>query len=252
MRTVTAHIRRLANARRYGIRFVRRRSFAVPSHIRIGDRRVIVFVPPEGGVRNDFLTCFLDDEYGLRHVRDPVRTVLDIGSNVGFFAMSVRARFPAAVVHAYEPNPRTLPFLRRNAAECGISVFADAVGDQDGIVRVVENGDSNQTQCSVVTAVGEDSAILIPMTTAVNRLGGTVDLAKIDAEGAEWDMFRDIGAWRGIRQLRMEYHLWGRRTYGELTASLDSLDFDIEHHASSGEWGTVWALNRNPLASSYP
>ncbi len=246
MKTVAGHIRRIANARRYGIRFVRRRTFALPTHIRIGNRRVAISCPAEDGVRTDFLTCFLNDEYGLRRVRGPIRTVLDIGSNVGFFAMSARAHFPDAVVHAYEPNPRILPFLRNNAAECRVDVFADAVGDKDGMVSLVDSGDSNQAQCSMTATTGDDSAVLVPLSTAVHRLGGSVDIAKIDAEGAEWDMFRDARAWRGIRQVRMEYHLWGRRTYAELLACLNALDFEIEHHAASGEWGTVWARRRKP------
>jgi FkbM family methyltransferase len=246
MKSVAGHIRRMANARRYGIDFVRRRNFAVPAHIRIGSRRVAISYPAEDGVRNDFLTCFLDDEYGLRHVRGPVRTVLDIGSNVGFFAMSARARFPEAIVHAYEPNPRILPFLKANTAECRVEVFADAVGDRDGIVNVIVSGDSNQTRVSTSAGISEESAALVPLSTAVRRLGGLVDVAKIDAEGAEWEMFSDATAWKGIRQVRMEYHLWGQRSYPEVAASLDKLDFDIEHHVASGEWGTVWALHRGP------
>jgi FkbM family methyltransferase len=247
--SVAAHIRRLANAHRYGIHFLRRQSFVLPSHIRIGPRRVAVSYPPEDGVSYDFLTCFQNDEYGLRHIHGRIRTVLDIGSNIGFFAMSARARFPDAKVHAYESNPRTLPFLRANAAECGIDVFADAVGDQDGIVSVVDSGDSNQARVSQTATVGADSAVLVPLSTAVRRLGGMVDLAIIDAEGAEWDMFREAGAWKSIRQVRMEYHLWGRRTFTEVATCLDALEFDIEHHAASGEWGTVWALHRDPQAA---
>lgn len=250
MQSVTTHLRYLANARRFGVRFIRRRWFELPAQVRIGDRRVAVACPPEAGMKNDFLTCFLADEYGLGRIGGPVRTILDIGANVGFFSMAARARFPAATVHAYEPNPRVLPFLEQHASNCEFEVFGEAVGDRDGFVSMVDSGDSNQAQTAVVDANANATARLIPLGTAVKRLGGRVDVAKIDAEGAEWDMFREVAAWGGFRRVLMEYHLWGRRTYAHVVDALGELGFRIEYHAPSGEWGTVWAVRRQSPGST--
>jgi hypothetical protein len=50
---------------------------------------------------------------------------------------------------------------------------------------------------------------------------GTVDVLKLDCEGA--DIFTDVAAWRHVRTLVMEYHLWARHgfhsacNYGRVT-----------------------------------
>ena len=231
-----AQLTYIANAIRFRVPSLRRATFRTPRSVRLGSRSVPLVYPDEGGVGNDFVTCFMVDDYGLGRVRGPVRTILDIGANIGFFSLAARAHFPGAAIDAYEPNPRVLPYLRRNASVCAVRVCAEAVADRAGTVSIIESGDSNQAR----TQEGGEVP-LIALSTAVERLGGVVDLAKIDCEGAEWDMFRDERGWRGIRQLRMEYHLWGRHAYREVSDRVAALGFYITHHRPSGQWGTLWA-----------
>lgn len=41
-------------------------------------------------------------------------TILDIGANVGFFALWAALRWPGSTIHCYEANPGTFPYLQRN------------------------------------------------------------------------------------------------------------------------------------------
>lgn len=43
-------------------------------------------------------------------------TVLDIGANVGSFALWALRRWPGSSIHCYEPNPETFALLRRNTS----------------------------------------------------------------------------------------------------------------------------------------
>jgi FkbM family methyltransferase len=43
-------------------------------------------------------------------------TILDIGANVGSFALWASLRWPGSTIHCYEPNPGTFAYLARNTA----------------------------------------------------------------------------------------------------------------------------------------
>jgi FkbM family methyltransferase len=236
------HLRRVANARRFGIAFTRRASFVLPTTIQLGGKSIPVSSPAEHGAAIDFLTCFIEDEYGLRDVGMPVQTIADIGANIGFFSMAAKSYFPGATIHAYEPNPRILPHCFENAAAAQFQVFGEAVGAQAGFVSIEDSGDSNQAR-TVSSKESGSRVSQVSLGTVVERLGGTVDLAKVDCEGAEWELFEDAGPWAHIAQLRMEYHLWGRHTFADVDQALRKIGFTILYHRPAGEWGTVWARN---------
>jgi FkbM family methyltransferase len=230
-------VRRLWNARRYGVRFRRRATFQLPETIRLRGQTRPLAAPQEQAARCDFVTCLLSDEYGLAGIRFPVRTIADLGANVGFFALAARAHFPGARLHCYEPNPRVHPYLEQNTAGLKVEVFREAVGAREGWVRVEDRGESN----AATTAPASDGVAQVALGTVVARLGGEVDLAKIDCEGAEWDLFTEPAPWRHIRHVRMEYHLREGRTYAEVAAALERLGFRLEHHRPEGRMGTVFA-----------
>jgi FkbM family methyltransferase len=191
--------------------------------------------------------CLVEDGYGLEEFRESPSAILDIGANQGFFALAARNFFSDATIHCYEPNLRILPILEKNAEAVRAHVFREAVGAAAGTVFLEESGDSNQARTS---SLANGMAVpQVSLRTAVERLGGRIDLAKIDCEGAEWEMFADPEPWKSIRNLRMEYHLMDRREFSEVHARLCSFDFEIFHHEPSGDWGTVWARRGvRPLA----
>ena len=240
---ILRHLHRMRNARRLRVPFLRHATFQIPKRMRLGGRTIELAYPDEHGVRMDFLLCLVDDEYGLRQMRSSVSTVVDIGSNMGFFSIAARSRFPQATIHAYEPNSRILPYLRRNAEAGEFGVYPEAVGAAEGWVVIEDTGDSNQARTSAA-ANASTGMHQVALATVVERLGGWIDLAKIDCEGAEWDLFKDEMSWQRIGDVRMEYHLWGRHLFTELQQTLDNLGFDIYYHNPAGEWGTVWARNR--------
>jgi FkbM family methyltransferase len=233
------HLRRVRNAHRFGVHFVRRGSFHIPERVKLPGGFVELSSPNENGALTDFLMCLLDDGYGLARIHDQPATILDIGANIGFFALATRSFFPSATIHCYEPNPRILPYLEKNASAVAAEVFREAVGAGAGTVFLEERGDSNQARTA-----GATSGLAVPqvgLASAVQRLNGKIDLAKIDCEGAEWEMFENREPWKAIRHLRMEYHLIEGTCYADVQSRLSEFGFEIQQHHPSSGWGTVWA-----------
>jgi FkbM family methyltransferase len=227
-----------ANGLRFGVLFLRARWFRMPRRIRAASQQVELNYPQETGVTNDFFACFLRNEYGLRHKLPEVRTILDIGANIGFFSVAARARYPHATIHAYEPNPRAVSYLRANTSTLEIEVYSEAVGERDGYTSIVDDGDSNQAR---TRACDTGEIPQVGLEKAIERMGGSVDLLKLDCEGAEWDLFRAMDAWKHVRNLRMEYHLFHGETVSQVEHTLQDLGFEVIHLQPGNGFGMIWA-----------
>jgi FkbM family methyltransferase len=137
---------------------------------------------------------FFDGEYRLPPDR-PVRTVLDLGANVGVSVRWLTARHPGARVVAVEPDPRLLPRLRANVDGLpGVTVHAAAVATAPGEATFYSTPEG---WSSSLTPVPNGRAVTVRCVTVKELLTAAgldrVDLVKLDIEGGEWPLL-DAGA----------------------------------------------------------
>jgi FkbM family methyltransferase len=204
-------VARVANMLRYRLRAMQvgtfmwstTENFKLPKSIRIRWRRIPIKAPDESLMRNVFIELFISDGYELRRLPRNLRTVLDIGANVGFFCFAARNRFPSATIHSYEPNVRLAPYLSANASAVGATVFLEAVAREAGNMVMQ---DTNQSIAATTRADPSGSVHACAFRDALAKLGGSVDLVKMDCEGAEWEILRDVDAWKKVRFVTLEYH----------------------------------------------
>ena len=168
---------------------------------------------------NTFRTIWLDDEYRLARLpAGGVGTVLDVGANVGLFA--VRAAALARRVVCYEPVPANFARLSANtAALVHVEAVNEAVGGAAGTLPVFappKARSNGQFSLYAGVAGGESGGVTevaaVPVTTlaavldrhAVDRC----DLLKIDAEGAEYDLLYNApaGVLARVGRVHLEYH----------------------------------------------
>jgi len=144
----------------------------------------------------------------------PGSTVVDVGANVGMFAVQ-RAR-RGAYVYAFEPNPDCYRRLSRAVVENGltdrISIFNYAIGQGSGFgtMRVPNNRTALGSVIPLDTDTsGPSHAIkIISLDQTLPALGVEyIDLLKIDTEGAELAVLQ--GAQRMLevtQRIIVEYH----------------------------------------------
>ncbi|MGA3186194.1 MAG: FkbM family methyltransferase [Bryobacteraceae bacterium] len=169
---------------------------------------------------------------------------MDIGANIGLFTLAARRQFVNAEIHCYEPNPSVLDHLRSHCASVGAHLNEAAVGKTNGEVSLEISDNSLHT----VTKVSTKGGVRLESFSSVIAGIGNVDLLKLDCEGAEWDIFQCEDAWKAVRSLTMEYHLWAKpeSTTDDLQQQLLGLGFSqIEFEPSpSGPWGFAFAHRR--------
>jgi FkbM family methyltransferase len=185
-----------------------------------------------------FLEVLVEDCYGITAASNQVKTVLDIGANVGIFSLAARRACPSALIHAYEPNAELEQWLRVQAAVARCHYFLEAVTKDGGSVRLDIHPDSVRTRAHP-DVTGDVPAV--SLRTAVGRLGGFVDFAKIDCEGCEWDLFQDRRIWDRFACLSLEYHLFDQLTHEHARDTVESIGFKIVRQQPADGFGLIRA-----------
>ncbi|MCW5606076.1 MAG: FkbM family methyltransferase [Burkholderiales bacterium] len=243
LNTLSRNWIRRQRAKQFGVSFFRGPSFKPPDHIVVSGRRIPLLFPVEKGIKYSFMDIFLDDVYGLRDIRAPFSRILDIGANVGFFSLYARTLFPEALIHAYEPNALLAPYLRNQAQSSDIELFFEAVGLKAGKVRLDAGSESVLARSSVDS---QGDIPQISLAEAVRRMGGRVDLVKLDCEGAEWQILQDRETWRNVGCLAMEYHLFAPQTsHDGISALVESAGFAITFQKQDPNGGIIHAQAKN-------
>ncbi|MFI7019997.1 FkbM family methyltransferase [Streptomyces sp. NPDC050164] len=175
--------------------------------------------------------CCEDDTYRLSQAGLDPHTVVDIGANIGAFAVQAAALWPQARILAFEPEPENYELLCENIAANGfedrIVPARTAVGVSGQAYVNSAYGKSRVTgDADWGTPVESRTVAEIFEAEKISRC----DVLKIDAEGAEYTILdRAAGeALRRVDYLCMEYHRvtdYGQKL-GELLTRLQE-DFDL-------------------------
>ncbi|MFO8238819.1 MAG: FkbM family methyltransferase [Prochlorococcaceae cyanobacterium] len=133
---------------------------------------------------------FEDEIRFLRRLVQPGRTVVDIGANVGVYALSLARKVgPSGQVWAFEPAAATAALLAESIAANGtpwLQLQRQALSDHSGSAWLQTSG---QSELNSLAADPQGPGEEVPLTTLDACLEAfawqQVDLLKIDAEGEE-------------------------------------------------------------------
>jgi FkbM family methyltransferase len=146
----------------------------------------------------------------------PAHTVLDIGANIGFFALYLQSLAPGIHVHCFEPGADARSRLdlnvKGNRLDAMISVYPIAVFDAETTVELKEAAHSAHRSLFASQFVEKERSTkvnAVPLQKAIEMAGGSrIDLLKIDVEGAEIEIAEgaDPHCWQNIERVVVEYH----------------------------------------------
>ena len=236
--------RRHLRARSHGVNFVGMKRTTLPGQLVFGGHAAPFAAPLETLFVADFTNVVLDDDYGLLSMSPLPAMIVDIGTNVGFFTKFARHCFPDAIIHAYEPSPSTAAYARSNIEHQLTTLFIEGVAAEAGRAEMEEHGSSNLAQ-TIADETG--SIVLTSFATLLERIGGRIDLLKIDCEGAEWDFMRDPALFAHVGTIRMEYHLIDGRSLDDVHRLAEGIGFEVTKLVENEGFGIAWL---DPLSVS--
>jgi FkbM family methyltransferase len=225
--------------------YLRQRSPDSP--LRLRDGTTLHLSSYHGDIVTVFVV-FCKEEYGTDF---EARTVLDIGANIGTFAV-LAAKHGCRRLVAVEPSLEAFQVLSRNLQENGLAdrctaLHAAVCGEERGSVPFpVASSALNSLHLDRPTSDGPISAVA---TTTLGRLledhfPDGLDLLKMDCEGAEIEIVaqsRDEDL-RRVRAIRMEFH---GPDPGPTRQRLESLGFQVDLYDRLGPvTHTLWMSRR--------
>jgi FkbM family methyltransferase len=170
--------------------------------------------------------------------------IIDIGANIGVFAIYAATRAPEGKVYAYEPFPGSLDWLRRNIEKSlvsNITVFPLAVSSTEEMRMIYVTPGNMTINTLIQSGRGDDgfpvACIGLDQIMESNRIG-RCDLLKLDCEGSEYEILEGCsrGTLSHVRRIVGEYHEGpGIAGSGEgLRHLLRSRAFEVEQFGAVG------------------
>jgi FkbM family methyltransferase len=190
------------------------------------------------GVINE--AAFLDPYLGPGHVtldRDSV--VVDVGANIGDFAVQAARRCPEGRVIAVEPLSSA---GRMIAVQAGLNNVANITWVQAAIGAAPGETTSARVGGLYHRDAHGEAVRVLTLPALVGELALTrIDLLKLDCEGAEWELLPAAEeVMPRIQQICMEFHRRDGWTPEKLAGWLQARGFAVIH--TTGAWnGLLWA-----------
>jgi FkbM family methyltransferase len=167
---------------------------------------------------------------------NPRPRIIDCGANVGMAVLFFKTRWPDSDVLAFEADPATcarlIQTIEANRLR-GVHVERAAVGEREGLVAFYgSRSPSGSMTASLDPSWGGEACQQVRASRLSPYLQGPVDFLKLDVEGAEYGVVRDLvatGAIGWIREAAIEYHELASEpdALAHMRTALEGAGFDV-------------------------
>lgn len=176
--------------------------------------------------------------------------ILDVGANIGIASLYFHLRYPTASITAVEADPDVFQLLAGNiraTMASRVTAVHGAAGEESGELLLYRwPGKPGRLTSSLERDRGGAEGLVVPALRLSSMVGDRVDLLKIDIEGAEHQVLRELaaaGALARVRQIIFELHTPGAdpEAAARTLALLDQHDFsyEITGGAVDGHWSAT-------------
>ena len=168
-----------------------------------------------------------------------VRTVVDVGANVGFFSMMVRDLFPKSNIYSIEPVPQIYECLKKNLNDEQSRVFNLAISNINTKVKMSfkkdESAFSHIVRDSELSKLNEPGIIEVEAVTldsfCIKNGINNIDILKIDTESFELEVLEGASASLSkTRFLHLEISIENndRYTFSQINSLLYSTNYNFQ------------------------
>jgi len=160
-----------------------------------------------------YRAIFEDAIYTFEPANEPP-TIIDGGANVGLATLYWKQKWPDADITAFEPDPQVFEVLEWNCEQHGhtdVDLIQRGLWSEDTTLQFQPDGaDAGHLKEDPLTMDREKAlgdTVSVPVVRLRPYLDQSIDLLKLDIEGAETEVLLDCeGALDTVEHLFVEYH----------------------------------------------
>jgi FkbM family methyltransferase len=159
-----------------------------------------------------FREIFVNRLYDVR-LKGETPSIIDCGSNIGMSILFFKNLYPRARILGFEPSPLAFPVLRQNVHANrlrDVTLHQAALADKPGRLEFYVNADEpGALNAGLYGTHRNRVAVPVRADQLSSHIDGEIDLLKLDIEGAEEMVIRELAehdALGRVRNIVCEYH----------------------------------------------
>ncbi len=154
---------------------------------------------------NSINEIFIEEIYKQKLPSDAY--IIDCGANIGLSVIYLKKLFPDSTIIAFEPDESNCQILTKNVASFDLNKV-ELKQEAVWIENTTLSFSNTSTQMSRIETSKDGSSIIIVKAVKLKDfLNRQVDFLKIDIEGAEYEVMKDIDEnLKNVNHLFVEYH----------------------------------------------
>jgi FkbM family methyltransferase len=187
-----------------------------------------------------FAEIFLHEIYGDIKLKEKTPTIVDCGANIGIATLYFKYYYPSANIVSFEPDPGTFKLLKKNCEANKLSNVAlhnKALSDKKGKIKFYSYGNFEGSPGNTIHKKWVNFNNVLERNLDCVTLSSInlkkIDLLKIDVEGAEGKIIKDLSQTNHlsrVKNINLEYHYGTENeenSLGQICLELEKAKFDF-------------------------
>lgn len=202
-----------------------------------------------------FKEIFIDEDYYIP-LRNP-KLIIDCGSNIGSTIFYFHELYPNAHIVGVEPSINNFNKLVENCNTFHVpaSVENVALSDKEGYMEFYDHKTKGSTSVlneknAAKKGLENYNVYKVKVKKLSEYINSTIDLLKIDVEGSEYEILKDLDKSEKLQKIRnivMEYHVEKSGKITEIAEILQRNKFDYQIGSFQGTHYILKCKNLVPL-----
>jgi FkbM family methyltransferase len=187
---------------------------------------------------HEVISVLSGHEYPLQNYLNLSDTaiIINVGAHIGTFDIYCKCVYPKSLLYSFEPNPENFKILKKNIVANHIKeifLIKNALSDSTGICKLYfQKMNPNEGNIFIGNNYVEIRKTNLDTFSKKYKIR-TIDLLKLDCEGAEFDILNNIPNNLLIKNMAIEYHSFRHKQPLKRIQKILGKNYELVYHKNN-------------------